>query len=83
MEHTPRLCLTCSAPLTYKRIDAKTCSGRCRSKVWRANKDKSVLVRFRMPMTLHTDLFLVAYARNQGINTYLNKVVADHLVNTR
>lgn len=78
-----RLCLVCQTPLTNKRIDAKTCSGRCRSKVWRANKDKSVLVSFRMPMTLHTNLFLVAYARNQGINTYLNKVVSDHLVNTR
>ncbi len=78
-----RLCLVCQTQLINKRIDAKTCSGRCRSKVWRANKDKSVLVSFRMPMTLHTDLFLVAYARNQGINTYLSKVVTDHLANTR
>lgn len=80
MEQT-RLCLSCSGSLTNKRSDAKTCSGKCRCKVWRANKDKSVLVSFRMPIGLHTDLFLAAYARNQGINTYLNKVVSVHLAN--
>ncbi|KWV74297.1 hypothetical protein PFL603g_03211 [Pseudomonas fluorescens] len=78
-----KLCLSCRSPLTNKRSDAVTCSGKCRSKKWRALKEQSVLLTFRLPTSLHTDLFLVAYARNQGINTYLNKVVADHLSNTR
>lgn len=78
-----RLCLGCNGSLNNKRVDAKTCSGKCRCKIWRANKEKTVLVSFRMPTMQHTDLFLAAYACNQGINTYLNKVVSDHLASTR
>lgn len=78
-----RLCMNCHAPLINKRSHAKTCSGKCRSKLWRALKEQSVLVPFRLSVVSHTDLFLVAYARNQSINTYLGKVVADHLANTR
>ena len=78
-----RLCLGCQTPLTNRRSDAVTCSGKCRSKKWRTLKEQSVLIPFRLPTSLHTNLFLVAYARNQGINTYLSKVVTDHLANTR
>lgn len=75
------LCLGCNGSLEHKRIDAKTCSGKCRCKIWRVNKEKSVLVSFRMPIVLHTDLFLAAHACNQGVNAYLNNVVSDHLTN--
>lgn len=78
MEHA-KLCLTCNAPLTNKRSHAVTCSGKCRSKKWRALKEQSVLIPFRLPTSLHVDLFLAAYKGNQGINTYLTKVVRDHL----
>jgi len=76
-----RLCLACQTPLTNKRSHAVTCSGKCRSKKWRALKEQSVLIPFRLPTSLHTDLFLAAYARNQGINTYLTRLVGDHLAN--
>lgn len=74
-----RLCLVCQTPLINKRIDAKTCSGRCRSVKFRSLREQSVLIPFRLPTSLHIDLFLAAYKGNQGINTYLTKVVCDHL----
>lgn len=76
-----RLCLVCQTPLTNKRSHAVTCSGKCRSMKWRALKEQSVLIPFRLPTSLHTDLFLAAYARDQGINTYLTRLVGDHLAN--
>jgi len=81
MKNAPRVCLACQTPLTNKRSDAITCSGRCRSKKFRSLKEQSVLIPFRLHTSLHTDLFLAAYARNQGINTYLAKLVGDHLAN--
>lgn len=78
MEHA-KLCLACRAPLTNKRSDAKTCSGKCRSKKWRSLKEQSVLIPFRLPTDLHIDLFLAAYKGNKEINAYLTKVVSDHL----
>lgn len=80
MEHA-RLCLACHAPLTNKRSDAKTCSGKCRSKKFRSLREHSVLISFRLHTSLHADLFLAAYARNQAINTYLTRLVGDHLAN--
>lgn len=81
MEQT-RCCLSCLAPLTNKRSDAVTCSGRCRSKKFRSLKEQSVLIPFRLPADLHVVLFLKAYKGNQGINAYLTKVVSDHLAHT-
>lgn len=81
MEHA-RLCLACHTQLKNKRIDAVTCSGKCRSKKWRIMKEKSVLIPFRLPTALHVDLFVAAYKGNQGINAYLTKVVSDHLAHT-
>lgn len=74
-----RTCLNCHTPLINKRSHAKVCSDKCRVKRWRALKEQSVLIQFRLPTSLHVDLFLAAYKRNQGINTYLTKVVSDHL----
>lgn len=78
MEHA-RLCLACHAPLTNKRIDAVTCSGKCRLKKWRALKEQSVLIPFRLSTSLHLDLFLAAYAANKGVNAYLTSLVSNHL----
>lgn len=77
-----KLCLVCQLPLTNKRSDTVTCSGRCRSKKFRSLKEQSVLIPFRLPTSLHVDLFLAAYKVNQEINTYLTKVVSDHLIHT-
>lgn len=79
MVEQERLCLSCHTSLINKRSHAKTCSGACRSKVWRALKDQSALISFRLSTALHTDLFLAAYKGSQGINAYLTKVVSDHL----
>lgn len=75
-----RLCMICHAPLINKRVHAKTCSGKCRSKLWRALKEQSVLVPFRLSVVSHTDLFLAAYAAKQSVDAYLNKLVSKHLV---
>lgn len=74
-----RLCLSCHLPLTNKRIDAVTCSGKCRSKKWRALKEQSVLIPFRLPTSVHLDLFLAAYAANKGVDAYLTSLVSNHL----
>ena len=81
MEHA-RLCLECGALLTNRRSDAKTCSGKCRSRKFRSLREQSVLVPFRLPTALHVDLLLAAYKGSQGINAYLTKVVSDYLAHT-
>lgn len=74
-----RTCLNCHTPLINKRSHAKVCSGKCRVKRWRALKEQSVLVPFRMSVVNHTDLFLKAYAANLSMDIYLNRLVSNHL----
>lgn len=74
-----RTCLNCHTPLINKRSHAKVCSDKCRVKRWRALKEQSVLIPFRMSVVDHTELFLKAYAAKQNLDTYLNKLVSNHL----
>lgn len=74
-----RTCLNCHAPLINKRSHAKVCSDNCRVKRWRALKEQSVLIPFRISVVNHTDLFLKAYAANLSIDVYLKKLVSNHL----
>lgn len=79
MVEQERRCLSCHTPLINKRSHAKTCSGACRSKVWRSLKKQSVLIPFRLSTALHTDLFLAAYAAKKGVDAYLTSLVSNHL----
>jgi len=74
-----RTCANCRTPLFNKRSHAKTCSAKCRMKMWRAFKEDSVLCSFRCSLANHTNLFLSAYAAKQSVDTYLNKLVSNHL----
>jgi len=75
-----RTCLNCHTPLINKRSHAKVCSDKCRVKRWRALKEQSVLIPFRMSVVNHTDLFLKSYAANLSMDVYLNKLVSNHLI---
>jgi len=74
-----RSCANCHTPLINKRSHAKYCSDRCRVKQWRAYREDSVHVSFRLPVAHHIDLFLAAYSVKQTVDTYLNKLVSNHL----
>ncbi len=74
-----RTCLNCNTPLINRRSHAKVCSDKCRVKRWRALKEQSVLVPFRMSVVDHTELFLRAYAAKLSVDGYLNKLVSNHL----
>lgn len=74
-----RVCSNCHTPLINRRSHAKACSDKCRVKRWRALKEQSVLIPFRLSVANHTDLFLKAYAAKQSLDKYLNKLVSNHL----
>lgn len=70
-----RTCNICNAPLHNKRLDAKTCSSSCRSKLFRLNQTKSVWVKFRISSEAYADLAIKAFFAQQSVNAYLTKLV--------
>lgn len=66
-------CVVCNTPLINRRIDTKTCSGRCRCELHRRNKEASVLVKFRVPLT--TYIPFVAATINNGMS--VNETIID------
>lgn len=74
----PRLCKICNKSINYLRRDAITCSSSCRGKRYRANKLNYVLVRFRVPNDLYTDLMINAFQAKKGISQHLTDMVKKH-----
>lgn len=74
----PRLCKVCNNSINHRRCDATTCSSSCRGKLFRANKLNYVLVRFRVPNDLHTDLMINAFQAKKGVSQYLADMVKKH-----
>lgn len=70
-----RTCCICNRLLQNRRRDAKTCSSSCRSKLFRSNRNQTVLVKFRVPQTTFTDLAIKAFSANQSIDEYLTQLV--------
>jgi len=74
MTHT-RTCNICNKSLVNKRLDSKTCSSSCRSKLFRANQIKSVLVKFRISSEAYTDLTIKAFFAGQSISDHIAQLV--------
>lgn len=73
----PRTCCICNSSINNRRLDARTCSSSCRSKLFRANRTKTMLVKFRVPQTTFTDLTIKALSANQSIDEYLTQLVVS------
>ncbi len=74
MTHT-RICCICNKSLQHKRLDSRTCSNSCRSKLFRSNRAKAVLVRIRIPNDAYTDLTIKAFQARQSLHDYLVQLV--------
>ncbi|WP_060519324.1 hypothetical protein [Pseudomonas sp. NBRC 111134] len=70
-----RTCHICNKSLYNKRLDSKTCSASCRSKLFRANQVRSVLVRFRISSEAYIELTIKAFFAGQSISDYLAQLV--------
>lgn len=46
----PRTCAVCNSPLISKRQDSITCTGRCRTKLYRQRASNTVVVKVRLPL---------------------------------
>jgi len=74
MEHS-RLCGICNTDISHLRKHSKTCSNSCRSKLFRSNKLQSVLVNFRVPLDVYTNLAIDAFKSKKGISGLLAGMV--------
>ncbi|MET3675250.1 putative nucleic acid-binding Zn ribbon protein [Pseudomonas sp. UYEF17] len=70
-----RVCCICNKSLINRRRDSTTCSSSCRGKLFRSNKTKTVLVKFRVPNDIYTDIAINAFIAKQGIDQYLTGLV--------
>lgn len=75
MEKT-RLCRICNTDISHLRKHSKTCSNSCRSKLFRSNKLQSVLVNFRVPLAIYTDMAIEAFTTKKGVSGLLSEMVA-------
>lgn len=75
METIFRACNICNKSIQNKRLDAKTCSSSCRSKLFRSNKAKAVLVRLRIPNDVYTDLAIKAFQAQKSLNDFIVQLV--------
>lgn len=66
-------CIVCETQLINRRQDSKTCGARCRTKLYRYNKNNSVLIKFRLPMDSYTNLVIALMNIGKG------KTVNDHI----
>lgn len=71
----PRKCCICNTSLHNKRRDSRTCSSSCRSKLFRSNRAKTVLVRLHIPNDAYTHLTIKAFHAQQSLNDYLVRLV--------
>ncbi|MCE0968502.1 hypothetical protein [Pseudomonas sp. NMI4491_12] len=70
-----RACNICNKSLNNKRLDSKTCSSSCRSKLFRLNQTQSVLVKFRISSEAYTDLTIKAFFAGQSISDHIVQLV--------
>lgn len=70
-----RNCAVCHTDINTRRVDAITCSDKCRARLSRKRTQQSVLVRFRVPITIYTNLVASAFTTHQSINDYLMNLV--------
>ncbi len=74
MENT-RPCRICNTDISHLRKHAITCSNSCRSKLFRSNKLQSVLVNFRVPLSIYTDMAIEAFTSKKGVSGLLTEMV--------
>lgn len=74
-ENTKRNCAVCHADISGRRVDAITCSDKCRARLSRKRKQQSVLVRLRIPINTYTNLIASALTTHQSLNDYLVSLV--------
>lgn len=77
--HNEHKCVVCETQLINRRQDSKNCSNRCRTRLYRYNKEKSVLIRFRMPMKEYTNLVVALMTIGKGggktVNDYIKSLL--------
>lgn len=73
-----RLCKICNTSINHRRCDAITCGTNCRGKLFRSNKLNSVLVNFRVPNEIYTNVTINAFKLNKSISEYLANMVVQH-----
>lgn len=71
----PHKCIICETPLINRRQDSKTCSSRCRTQLYRQNKENSVLVKFRLPLDLYTNLVIAVMSAGKGVGEHLQELL--------
>lgn len=74
-EQTERNCAVCNTDISDRRVDAITCSDRCRAALSRKRKQQSVLVRLRVPINTYTNLVASAFSTGLSVTDYLMNVV--------
>ncbi|BBV96688.1 hypothetical protein STW0522PSE72_20390 [Pseudomonas monteilii] len=74
----PRTCCICSTSLHNKRLDSRTCSSSCRSKLFRSNRAKTVLVKLCIPNDVFTHLTIKAFHAQKTLNDYLVQLVLSN-----
>lgn len=74
-----RLCQMCSKSINHRRKDAITCGATCRGKLFRSNRLKTVLVNFRVPNAIYTDIVINAFKVNKSISEYLTGMVVQNV----
>ncbi|GEM_PF-2231221 len=72
-----RLCRICNTDISHLRKHATTCSNSCRSKLFRSNKLQSILVNFRVPLDVYTNLAIDAFTSKKGISGLLTGMVVQ------
>lgn len=70
-EQTNHNCAVCNTDISDRRVDAITCSDKCRARLSRKRKQHSVLVRLRLPITTYTHVVASAFSAGQTVHDYL------------
>lgn len=69
----PRACAVCNSRLVNKRQDSITCSGRCRTALYRQRKENTVVVKVRLPLNVYNNLMSTGNAVDKQVQSLLQR----------
>lgn len=73
MDVHPRYCAVCNSPLINKRQDSITCTGRCRTKLYRQRKENTVVFKVRLPLNVYNKLVSTGVAVDKRVRSLLQR----------
>lgn len=73
-----RTCCICNSSLSNRRLDTRTCSPSCRTKLFRSNQTNTVLVKVRIPIDTYSELAVNAFKARLDINDFVVRMVSTN-----